>query len=234
MVATKHFLFLHLPKTGGSFVTRHLLQVFPQARDFDKHGFRCQIPADCRHLPLLGCLRSPYDWYVSAYEFRWWVKHVETLLGVERHPRYPNLTLEDFLRLGNRQWWRRHHPELRARPQVGQYTGALINWFGKNPKRFLREAVKRVPTVAQLRREIAGVTLLRTERLGHQLADYLRGHGVPEEQLAMIEKAPKLRPGPETIRRGNEDWRTCYTPALKRFVRQQDHLTFELFPDIDV
>ena len=35
MIATGNFLFLHLPKTGGSFVTRELLQIFPGAKDFD-------------------------------------------------------------------------------------------------------------------------------------------------------------------------------------------------------
>lgn len=234
MITTKHFLFLHLPKAGGSFVTRHLLRIFPQARNFDKHGFRCQIPPDCRDLPLVGCLRSPYDWYVSCYEFRWWVAHVESLPGVERHPRYPNLTFEDFLRLGNRQWWRRYHPELGACPPVGQCTGALINWFGKAPKRFLRGALVRAPTVEQFSRQIAGVRLLRTARLGCELAEYLRRYGVPEERLAALEKAPKVRPGPEKTHRCNEDWQTYYTPALKRHVRRQDSLMFELFPEFDV
>ena len=234
MIPTGNFLFLHLPKTGGSFVTRELLQIFPGAKDFDKHGFRCQIPKDYRHLPLVGCLRSPYDWYVSCYEFRWWVTRVETLPGVEQHPRYPNLTFEDFVRLGNRQWWQRHHPELGACPRVGQCTSALINWFGKAPKHFLRGALLRVPTVEQFSREIAGVTLLRTARLGSELVEYLRGYGVSERRLAEIAKAPKLRPGPGRIHRRHEDWHTYYTPELKRYVRRQDRLTFELFPEFDV
>jgi hypothetical protein len=234
MITTNHFLFLHLPKTGGSFVARHLLKIFPGAKNFDRHGFRCQIPEDYRYLPLVGCLRSPYDWYVSCYEFRWWVTHVETLPGVERHPRYPHLTFEDFVRLGNQQWWRRHHPELGARPRVGQCTSALINWFGKTPKRFLRDALLRVPTVGQFSRQIAGVRLLRTARLGRELAEHLRGYGICEEKLAAVERAPKLRPGPEETHRRNEDWHTHYTPGLKRYVRRQDHLVFELFPEFDV
>ena len=234
MVATEHFLFLHLPKMGGSFVTRHLLRLFPGAENSDKHGFRCQIPHKHRHLPLVGCIRNPYDWYVSAYEFRWWVKHIETLPGVEHHPRYPNLTIEDFVRLGNRQWWRRHHPGLGACPRVGQCTSTLINWFGKNPKRFLRNAVDRTPTIEEVHRQIAGVTLLRTDRLNVEFADYLRGWGVAEERLSTIEKAPRVRPGPEKSYRRSDDWRAYFDSALKRFVRRQDHLMFELFPQFDV
>ncbi len=235
MIATGDFLFLHLPKTGGSFVTHHLLGVFPDAEYFDRHGFRRQIPPAYRHLPLVGCLRCPYDWYVSGYEFRWWVKSTELFPGVENHPRYPDLTFEDYVHLGNGPWLAYHNPDLAGSPQVGWYTSALINWYGIDPDRFLAAAVECPPTVCDVRDQLGGVHLLRTARLNHDLCSYLRAYGVGEDKLSAIRTAPRIRPpDPEETRRTHSHWRDYYTPDLLSFVRHKERLAFELFPEFDV
>jgi hypothetical protein len=75
MVITRHFVFLHVPKTGGTFVRDVCLKQAP--RGWEAHNWRpgrpharyVSIPEDCAHLPVLCFVRNPWDWYVSWYEF---------------------------------------------------------------------------------------------------------------------------------------------------------------------
>ena len=70
MIATERFLFLHLHKSGGTFVNECLLRFVPGARQLGYHLPRAQIPADLAHLPILGLVRNPWSYYVSWYAFQ--------------------------------------------------------------------------------------------------------------------------------------------------------------------
>jgi hypothetical protein len=101
MVITNRFVYVHMPKTGGTFVTEALKRVHTPPRparsrwrlvrkirsllshirtarygplvDLEpKHGTCHDIPASHRHKHLVSTMRNPYDWYVSQYEFAWW------------------------------------------------------------------------------------------------------------------------------------------------------------------
>lgn len=72
MILTRHFVFLHLPKTGGSFFTALMRRHAPaewQASYHDLHPTAAEIPASHRHLPIIGMVRSPWSFYVSWYHF---------------------------------------------------------------------------------------------------------------------------------------------------------------------
>jgi hypothetical protein len=69
MIATDRFLFIHLHKTGGQFVNRLLTAYLPTARRLGYHLPRSQTPPTLLHLPALGFVRNPWDWYVSWYAF---------------------------------------------------------------------------------------------------------------------------------------------------------------------
>ncbi|NPU91644.1 MAG: hypothetical protein HPY82_06990 [Gammaproteobacteria bacterium] len=69
MIVTPHFVFLHLHRTGGRFVRQLLLDQVEGSREIGYHFPAALIPASHRHLPVLGLVRDPWDWYVSWYEF---------------------------------------------------------------------------------------------------------------------------------------------------------------------
>ena len=72
MILSKRFVFLHLPKTGGSFVRELCVHHAPpewECRLFDDHPTIREIPPEYRHLPVFGFVRNPYDWYVSWYYY---------------------------------------------------------------------------------------------------------------------------------------------------------------------
>ena len=70
MIATDRFVFLHLHKSGGTFVNRFVQAFFPDARQIGYHLPRAFLPASCAALPLLGSVRNPWDYYVSWYAFQ--------------------------------------------------------------------------------------------------------------------------------------------------------------------
>jgi hypothetical protein len=70
MIVTDRFVFLHLHKSGGTFVNQCLLSFLPDARHIGYHLPRSMIPAPAAHLPVLGFVRNPWSYYVSWYTFQ--------------------------------------------------------------------------------------------------------------------------------------------------------------------
>lgn len=100
MIFTDRFVYVHEPKTGGTFVTSMLFRlyglrwtrwthvrnaVFGEVRcrnprygalvhNSNKHGGCNEIPAAQRDKRILATVRNPYDLYVSQFEFGWWTR----------------------------------------------------------------------------------------------------------------------------------------------------------------
>jgi len=70
MIACGRFVFLHLHRSGGTFVNECLLRFVPGARLIGYHLPRSLIPADMAALPVLGLVRNPWSYYVSWYSFQ--------------------------------------------------------------------------------------------------------------------------------------------------------------------
>src|SRR5205085_10841821 len=70
MIATDRFVFLHLHKSGGTFVNHWLGRHFPDSRRIGYHLPRSRIPVEFAHLPVLGLVRNPWSYYVSWFSFQ--------------------------------------------------------------------------------------------------------------------------------------------------------------------
>jgi hypothetical protein len=70
MIATERFVFLHLHKSGGTFVNECLVSFLADARQLGYHLPRHLIPQELAHLPVLGLVRNPWSYYVSWYSFQ--------------------------------------------------------------------------------------------------------------------------------------------------------------------
>lgn len=111
MIITPDFVYIHQPKTGGSFVTRVLQSLYtgraihdpqvPAPQSFHKHGTCSDIPTTHRNIPLLGCIRNPFERYVSQYEFAWWKQELPPWTNLNevhsRFPHFPDLSFEEFI-----------------------------------------------------------------------------------------------------------------------------------------
>jgi hypothetical protein len=67
MIVTDKFVFLHLPRSGGTFVSEVIGKFFPSAREIGYHLPRAVLPKEYSHLPVLGGVRNPWEFYVSWY-----------------------------------------------------------------------------------------------------------------------------------------------------------------------
>ena len=70
MFITSSFGFVHLHKSGGTFVNAFLVKFFPGGRRLNWHLPRAFMPAADRALPILGVVRNPWDYYVSWFAFQ--------------------------------------------------------------------------------------------------------------------------------------------------------------------
>lgn len=71
MIATDKFVFAHLPRSGGTFVGGIIKKFFPSACELGHHLPRELLPNKYSHLPMLGTVRNPWEFYVSLYHYVW-------------------------------------------------------------------------------------------------------------------------------------------------------------------
>ncbi|MBI2209588.1 MAG: hypothetical protein HYU47_03170 [Deltaproteobacteria bacterium] len=67
MLVTDKFVFVHLPRTGGTFVYEVIRKFFPSAHEIGYHLPRELLPREYSRLPVLGAVRNPWEFYVSWY-----------------------------------------------------------------------------------------------------------------------------------------------------------------------
>lgn len=71
MIVTDKFVFIHFPRTGGTFITDMITKFFPSAREIGYHLPISLLPKEYSHLPVLGAVRNPWEFYVSWYYHIW-------------------------------------------------------------------------------------------------------------------------------------------------------------------
>ena len=79
MIGTDKFVFVHLPRSGGTFVTEVIRKFFPSAHEIGHHLPLALMPREYSHLPVLGTVRNPWEFYVSLYHYVW-PKHASSVL----------------------------------------------------------------------------------------------------------------------------------------------------------
>ena len=71
MLVTDKFVFGHLPRSGGTFVSEVIRKFFPSAHEIGHHWPRELLPKEYSHLPVLATVRNPWEFYVSLYHYVW-------------------------------------------------------------------------------------------------------------------------------------------------------------------
>ncbi|MFM9072508.1 MAG: hypothetical protein ACKOOC_03770 [Cyanobium sp.] len=98
MLVTDQFVYIHAPKTGGTFVTEVLFRIYEATwgptrlleyhlfrrnifrhhkygrfiHRFPKHASVSEIPSEYANLAVISTVRDSLDLLVSEYEFKWW------------------------------------------------------------------------------------------------------------------------------------------------------------------
>ena len=234
MIVTEHFVYIHTSRHGGSFINRLLLEHIASAKMLRYHGQLRDLPDAFKHLPVIGFVRNPWDWYVSMY-LNYRAKRQYVFDIVTRGSDLPfTQTIERFLRLGDNSTEsvalrnalieaapRSLTPDIvlkRRRPGLVQQQ--FIDYPGdKGYYSWLLEQMHAVDG------KLEG-NFGRFERLREDLLSLLEqtGCSVPDAMLREIRSAPPIN---TSFRK--RDYQEYYSPALRDLVAEKDNTLFEQF-----
>ena len=255
MILTDRFVFIHLPKTGGTFVTSVLERLLkpPPARswferslrrlrgrpyrDRMKHGTCNDVPDSHRGLPLVACIRSPYERYASGYDFGWWRDRPPRWADMEavrrEFPRFPEVSFGEYVEIACRHFPRLRGAALPPEERPGFFTEVFVRTFFRDPAAAWQRIDDAYLAAKGWTADMHPVRFLRTESLNRDLHAFLLEQGFPPDRVAFVlEEAPILPGG--AARPRTRPWREYYTPELMARVRRRDRLLFAMFPEYDV
>lgn len=223
--STKHFTWLHIPKTGGTWLHEVMSQNAPASWEVSAgapaHVVLEEVPTALEHwnrhpervgLPIVGAVRNPWDWYVSAYFFL--EQHRVNRTGGFAVPKSQwtrdLLDFEELYTRGNDTRGFRL-----ALPRLLEAMHVTTLWRSMPPqRRFLRNADGTL-----------GVTVVRFENLRQGTLDTFESLGAeitPQLRSAIMES-------PKTNTSGHAAYRDCYDDMTRKLVEQYDGWLIDTF-----
>ena len=248
IIVNNQFVYIHHPKTGGTFVTEMLRKVSSLDNGFNiqeysgklKHAGVRKIPEDYKHLPVVINVRNVFEHYVSRYTFRWWAEpeHCRKRFDMDRvlkdFPGFPDISFTDFLRLFNDWSYLRKMPREKAGKLSGQNIGynswTLVRLLIRKPLRLL-EGLDEMDDQTLLG-EFAGVHFLRTENLNSDLYHFLKEQDLKQEILSTILDSGPILPKKGGRGENRQTWHNYFSRDDVDFVMQTERLYIRLFPDM--
>jgi hypothetical protein len=264
MILTDRFVAVHEPKTGGTFISSALFQLFGAKWNLrtrlanslgrnvtargkygtfiftnNKHGGCNEIPSAYRDRPILSSVRNPYDLYVSQYEFGWW-KRRELLRYYRRVPDFerrfagfPDLSFPEFMELTDAAFHTLRNDRFGDPRGPGLYTEQFARFYFRSPAEAYAKLDDDYIAAQVFRNDLHDLRFVRTDRLSHDLYEFLIGVGIEPHDAEPVLNLGKVLPQGKG-RRADQRWESYYTDDLKRSVRQRDRLVFAIFPEFDV
>lgn len=249
MIIADDFVYVHMPKTGGTFVTHALKQVhkahghkYGRISDIEpKHGTCHDIPAEHRHKTIVSTIRNPFDWYVSQFEFSWWKRTFEyfpekfpTPVGAaieralpafqERHKHFPELSFSEFLDLCMESA-DIYNADLGT--DIGLYSHGLLRFYCRDPAAVTRHRLE-AGSEHDRRPAMFDVHFLATDKVSDQLYGYLVDRGYEADDVEFIRTLGRILP----MGRGRQEgqvWDDYYDDDLMALIRKKDSVGFGIY-----
>ena len=219
MIATPRCLFLHLHKSGGTFVNDCLLRFVSGARVLGYHLPYTAIPPELASWPVLGFVRSPWSYYVSWFAFQSGLPQPNVLFRVLSDGGRLGFaaTVANMLNLAADK--DRLHRVVAGLP--GHYTGRGLNLPGPVVARLAARAPVGFYTFLfeyMFGEEVANRHIGRLESLRADLPSLLDSVGEPVSE-ALLQHLATAAP---TNVSAHEDYRAYYDTGLRELVAQRD------------
>jgi hypothetical protein len=113
MLVTDRFVYIHTSRHGGTFINE-LVSKMLGGQMVGYHYQLAKLPSHYRHLPVIGFVRNPWDWYVSVFhDYARKAQHVFDVLSEGKTLPFKE-TVKNFLLLGS--------GSPRARDQLARIT----------------------------------------------------------------------------------------------------------------
>ena len=255
MILTDKFVYIHQPKTGGTFVTHVLSLLFkkknnilnrfsnkfsrisPKYIDTNKHGTCCEIPESHLGKPIVASIRSPYDRYVSQYEFGWWKKYPPSYCNVNEiyksYPHFPDISFSEFIHLTNSLFLKLENSNFSREESLGRHTEQFVRYFFKKPNKIFQSIDADYLSYGNYRKDMFNVNFIQVDRLNAELYEFLLKLGYSKRKLKFILELNKIFPH-EGGRNKGQKWQKYFSPELKTIVRKKERLIFKIFPEYDI
>ena len=211
MILGKDFLFVHLQKTGGSFVENYLLDNFKCESLWPKHRGVTTVIQEHHEKLRFGCIRNPLSWYVS-----WWSANCQAESTL-----FPNVfteeTKKDFKvfihHLMSLDFSQQHDLdfEVISMADIGVYTYRYFKSFSLNN---LPLCVAR-PDISFLMDKI-----IHQENLNEELAEVL--------ELSKRQKKKLLKLNPYHVSE-HKHYSEYYDEDTSTLVKEKDRIIFERY-----
>lgn len=262
MFFTDRFAYVHAPKTGGTFVTSAMFELFGVRWTYafrlrhlfsteiertsgagtfvyhkNKHGTCSQLPAAQRYKPILATVRNPYDLYVSQYEFGWWKRpelrrYFAALPGFAAA--YPRFPDVTFAEFVELYNAAFRAPGSDAVPGgAGRLTQEFVEYYFRDPAAVWPKLDEAYLASPARRDDAFDVHFIKTHRLNQELYDFLVGVGYAPADVEFIRGKGRVLPGGRGRGGAAQAWERYYTPGLRARVRERERLLFALFPEFD-
>ncbi len=230
MIATKDFVFIHAPKTGGTFITKNIEKLYDDIKEIaDKHAYAQDIPKEYKDYPRLLTLREPLKWYESHYLYGWWRRRPETFPGF-KNADIENLSFYEFIKLWNKNWADEVKDFENKNLRFGKLSYVTILYIFDNPKPILEEILKNGTDDFWKRYNLPqNLTILKTSNLNEGLFEFLSKFFNPKE-IEFIKNQKRIRP--EDDPRGEEEIKVEADKKILEYINFKEPILNELLGNL--
>lgn len=238
MILAPEFVFIHQPKTGGTFVSQVLSRLLGASMtDVNKHGVCNDIPSSHRGLPIVATARDPYDRYVSQYEFGWFRRAAPPewfdMNAVRaKYPCWPDTTFAEFVDAAIDGFRRLKTSPLAPEDQPGFHSEQFVRYYFREPEQVYPRIDDAYIAARQFLGDMHPVRFLHMERLNAELYAFLVEVGYSAERVRFILDEGRIFPQGSS-RSQERPWSEYYSAQLKARVRHRERLLFAIFPEYD-
>jgi hypothetical protein len=226
MIITDKFVFVHLPRSGGTFVSEVIRKFFPSAHEIGHHLPREFLPREYSRLPVLGTIRNPWEFYVSLYHYVWPKDAASVLVSwmSENGKLGFRGSIRNLLNLGVND--ERLDALIEALPERLDYTSRHIPAVTKDAMRRVRSTGVGYYTLRfnQMFGNADDVLFCRLETLRQDLVAFFEGIGVATDKLRDYVLRSEKKNTAEHLH-----YSTYYTPELADLVLIRDSPLIERF-----
>lgn len=263
MIITDKFVFLHYPKTGGTFVTQVLERVHEKIQkktfgrkpvfknlempsvkwtnnpnqevQLNQHGSYEQIPNEDKNKPIISIIRNPFDRYVSLYEFRRWTINPNFNFEIikEHFPTFPELSFEEYLKFINTLVLQRRADYQELKLDIGIQTYSFIQMFFNNPTVIIKNLDKSYVNSDAYKNDLPKIAFLRMENLNQDLYTVLFELGYAKKDISFILGSKKVLPVGST-RHDNQKWEHYYNKEMYEHIRYKERFLLKIFPEYNL
>lgn len=256
MIVTAKFVFIHLPKTGGTFAQQMIMDSYKNLNFRDRvkrkigliycnrlnlekkhknsvvkvgqHGEVSLIPKEHKSKDIISIFRNPLTRYISQYEFKWWQRFPEITnnYSYENHPDFPNISFKKHYF---------HYQKIiellnggkKTNMPIGYHTFQFIRYYFKNPDNVLNNITESYIENGEYLNDMHPIKFIFNESLNEDLYNILKYYNFSEYRISNIKNAKRIYP--EGIGKESHDLKNYYDLEFLNEVYEKDYLLFKHF-----